>query len=370
MQKNLNKNLLTALAVSATLLLPTVVMAKVSGQCGNCHTMHNSQDGVSVTTSGTPNGVLLNTGCIGCHSGTNSGTTTVPYVFDTTGDPTGTTLAGGNFYWVANIADNRGHNVSGVASQDATLGDTPPGGTVLSSQLKCGGTTGCHGNQTIADEFGAIAGGHHGSGGSILTADTSKRFTSGSTTDMSDAYRMLAGIIGIEDNDWEYTNTTDGDHNQYYGIDRAAETDTAAGSVSSLCASCHGTFHNGAGNVSASFSSPWVRHPTDFDMATATGTEYAFYNGGDGTNAAPYSTVAPVASTIVDAGASTVAPLAAVNVTSATADASAIVTCLSCHRAHGSANADLLRWDYAGITAHSGAGNIGCFICHTTKDDI
>lgn len=373
MQKNLNKTLITTLAVGAALLLPTAAMAKVTGQCGNCHTMHNSQDGVSVTASGNTMGVLLNTGCIGCHTGTNSGTTTVPYVLDGTGAPVTTSLAGGNFYWVANGTDNTGHNVLGVATGDLALGDTPPGnlGVALGSQLTCGGTMGCHG-QNVADEFGAIAGGHHGSGGSILAADTTKHFTAGSTTDMSDAYRMLSGVIGIEDDDWEFTTATAADHNQYYGVARTSETGTALGSVSNLCAKCHGSFHAGSGNVSTSFSSPWVRHPTDFDMATASGTEYAFYNGGDGTNPAPYSTEAPVAATIVAAGTATAAPLATVNVTSATANASAIVTCLSCHRAHGSANADLLRWDYSLISAATGGpnNNTGCFICHTTKDDL
>jgi len=48
----------------------------------------------------------------------------------------------------------------------------------------------------------------------------------------------------------------------------------------------------------------------------------------------------------------------------------AIVTCISCHRAHGSQYADLLRWDYATMTAHNGTtGNVGCFQCHTSKDN-
>jgi predicted CXXCH cytochrome family protein len=49
-----------------------------------------------------------------------------------------------------------------------------------------------------------------------------------------------------------------------------------------------------------------------------------------------------------------------------------IVLCLSCHRAHGSAHDDLLRWDYAGMqagTTGAEAGS-GCFICHTTKDGV
>ena len=51
------------------------VIAKVTGPCGNCHTMHNSQGGTSMTTgyeagSG-PYGTLLRAnGCLGCHAAT------------------------------------------------------------------------------------------------------------------------------------------------------------------------------------------------------------------------------------------------------------------------------------------------------------
>ncbi len=49
---------------------------------------------------------------------------------------------------------------------------------------------------------------------------------------------------------------------------------------------------------------------------------------------------------------------------------SPIVTCLSCHRAHGSPYADLLRWDYDTMIAGNAgdATGKGCFVCHTTKD--
>jgi predicted CXXCH cytochrome family protein len=40
----------------------------------------------------------------------------------------------------------------------------------------------------------------------------------------------------------------------------------------------------------------------------------------------------------------------------------AIVTCISCHRAHGSPYYKLLRWDYAGSIS------TGCAYCHTSKD--
>lgn len=384
MPSKINKNLIATLVIGAALTLPTALMAKVSGRCGSCHTMHNSRGGSPMAESydattktwtwqSTPYSSLLRNGCIGCHYGTNSAGSNRPRVLARVGAPTTTSLAGGDFYWVSQGADNTGHNVAGLTTVDSILGTTPPGGTDLGTQLTCASTTGCHGTQDTTDEIASIAGGHHGDGGTLLT-DTSKRFVAGSTTDMSNAFRMLSGVIGIEDDNWEFGATTADDgttnHNQYYGVDRAADGAPAAGSISSLCANCHGEFHTGAISADGSMSSPWVRHPTDFDMARATGTEYASYNGGDGTNPAPYSLIAPVASnTITGADADL---LANVNVTNGSADGSAIVTCLSCHRAHGSPYADLLRWDYTGSMepSHTGPNNTGCFICHTTKDDI
>jgi len=40
--------------------------------------------------------------------------------------------------------------------------------------------------------------------------------------------------------------------------------------------------------------------------------------------------------------------------------------CLSCHVAHGSPYADMLRWDYGTMVA-GGGGSGGCFTCHTQK---
>lgn len=369
MKKNLSRHMLMAIvALSAAVALPSLATAKVSGACGDCHTMHNSQDGSAMASDGAfgtteagtaERGVLLRYGCVGCHTGTNSGGD-VPFVLSTAPTYGTDTLAGGNFKW-ANDDDSYGHNVSGANTADAALGNTPPGGTELASQLTCAGTIGCHGDRTEADQFGAVAGGHHGSGGDTTTL-TGYTITSGHSTDMSDAFRMLAGIKGIEENGWEYAPTAT-KHNQYFGVDRTADTDTADGSISALCAQCHGEFHNGSGNVSTTFGSPWVRHPTDFDMAKA-GGEYAFFNGGTDGETADYSPETPLAS---DQQA---AVLATVNVGTTSADDSAIVTCLSCHRAHGSPYADLLRWNYADMDAHAGTSvGTGCFRCHTTKDD-
>jgi predicted CXXCH cytochrome family protein len=40
-----------------------------------------------------------------------------------------------------------------------------------------------------------------------------------------------------------------------------------------------------------------------------------------------------------------------------------IVTCISCHRAHGTPYYKMVRWDYAGS-----AGGGFCANCHTSKD--
>jgi Doubled CXXCH motif (Paired_CXXCH_1) len=353
-------------------------LAKAKGACVNCHTMHNSQDGEAMATGDdgsaldTPvEALLAYQSCLACHTGSNTGITEgvmngtgIPYVLDTTepnytndeveanAEGTSNTLAGGNFYWVDAGDDATGHNVDPI-SQDGKLGFVAPGfdadnfdingsvttGGTWDSQLTCAGTYGCHGTHDTESTFGAVRGAHHGDDSAIDGTSVVKSF------------RFLNGIVGKEDIDWEFTKT-DTDHNQYKG-----STSTDATTISYLCAECHGAFHTPQAANGEDGSAPWLRHPTDFDMngTPATGTtEYADYNGG-GT----YSVEAPVASTDVTAV-----------ISNTTGAGKAIVTCLSCHRAHGSPYADLLRWDYDTMIAGNAgdATGKGCFVCHTTKD--
>lgn len=294
--------------------------------------------------STTPNEVLLRATCLGCHSEANgtswkNSVSGAPVVLNTV-EPTYNTakgLAGGNFYYVSTTVDNTGHNV--LSNLDGTLGNTPPGGTALTAQLRCAGTWGCHGHNgrqggdtAINDETQALKGAHHGDDTPPLP---------GSLTDVAKNYRFLLGIKGKEDTDWEkdYVNTS---HNEYKGTSVPPSfTDNVT--ISFLCGECHGNFHSAAGVGTAT---PWLRHPTDIALIS-TG-EYANYT--------TYSMVAPVARPNPDS---------VINTTVVTPGTD-IIMCLSCHRAHASPNFKIVRWDYKSSTLSTAIS--GCNVCHTWKN--
>lgn len=361
-----------------------------SGSCANCHTMHNSQSGASVT-GGAGNDRLLNAGCIGCHTGTTGKTNThgAPVVLHTTSpgntataQGAGKTNAGGDFYWV-NADENKnaakGHNVidlSSVTSQDINMTNfNPPGWDpdatrgypfgqiaggegVWSSQLTCAGKYGCHGNHLNEGSLKGIQGSHHNNlhGGGSDGAGSDNTGTRAQTADtVGNSYRFLGGIKGLEDENWNWSETPTL-HNEYYGENYIADRSSgnnygSKNTMSFLCAQCHGEFHSEIDSDSKS-GSPWVRHPTD--IALPASGEYDDYNSDNADNTAGlYSLEAPVARATVPA-------MAAGAVTPGTD----IVMCLSCHRAHGSPVNDLLRWDYSTMIAGGGSTN-GCFTCHT-----
>lgn len=337
-----------------SLLFASALQAKVTGNCSNCHTMHNSQggqpmaydfDGTSFIKTSTPKGNLLIYSCLGCHSATNSNTwqddnTKAPIVFNTV-EPTYNAakgLAGGNFYFVSGVIDDTGHNVFSM-NTDGTLGNIPPGGTALNSQLRCAGSWGCHGHNGrqsgdtgIDDETQAIQGAHHGNDDPPLP---------GSLTDVAKNYRFLLGIKGKEDGDWEYDNVNTS-HNEYQG-----STSSATNTISHLCGECHGKFHTWTGGASeVGMSSPWLRHPTDI----------ALINTGEYANYTIYSMVAPVARPDPDSVSNPTVVTPGID----------MVMCLSCHRAHASPYFKMMRWDYKSSTLSEALS--GCNVCHTSKN--
>lgn len=342
--------------------------AKVTGICNTCHTMHDSQNNAPMAqqySSGSgglisdadPNPCLLSFDCIGCHFSSSSSTIdakNAPIVLNSM-TPT-SPLAGGNFYW--SLSDNKkGHNVYGILAQESSPMNAPPGfkasatlpggygsgPAAWSTQLNCAGVYGCHGDRTkgstSATVVQAMKGAHHVDDSSI------------DGTEVGKSYRFLRGVVGVELNTTSYKWEQTADSTHHNGYKGGASPGTTTSSISYFCGSCHGNFHghtNLGGSAQVGSSSPWFRHPTDLSFSSVSAgyadSEYASYT--------TYSTTIPVA-------------LATPSTSTSTVDSSSMVICLSCHRAHGSPNYKMLRWDYKSTTLSTALG--GCNVCHTAK---
>ncbi len=313
--------------------------AKVEGVCSDCHTMHNSQDGSAMVISGT--GInLLTEDCVGCHSSASAETIVnrTPIVFNTTMAPA-KPLAGGNFYWVAQGGaenDVYGHNVWGISGLDGNI-SVSEGAPGRNGGPGCANS--CHQSLALNPTLSSFdKNGCQGCHTEVSHHDDSKpwfRFLKGHMHD--DAY-----VTGNEAPDWEQNAITDpNDRNVYLGVDAAVTVYTwgtglrTAQTVSAFCSGCHADFHEDMG-----VSSPWLRHPNDILLPES--SEYDAYDPINN-----YSNEAPVGYLDPDN------PIRA----------QAVVSCLSCHRAHGSNQPDMLRWDYLNMTAGT-----GCYTCHTLKD--
>jgi predicted CXXCH cytochrome family protein len=385
--KKMKKIMITLFMAFVAVVLGFGYADAVTGQCSNCHTMHDSQGGADVGETNAQS-YLLKAGCVTCHTGPHdtdgkNAAYSAPVVLDTVDPSTqgGTaTLAGGDFYWVDAGTDTMGHNVidlPNIAGADGTLGVTPPGwdqgattGLTIDSktievtggggwganQLTCAGTYGCHGTRDAAGTAGMI-GSHHGNAGTDDQASTA------STTATS--YRFLAGIKGLEHVNHNY-NEAAATHNEYLGdADSSTERDddgtstyANTDSINFFCAECHGDFHAKI-DADATFGNPWVRHPTDIVLPAS--APYTEYNNDGGGTMGNYNLVAPVARGTVPAASS------ATVLNNSSAATGGIVMCLSCHRAHGSPYDDMLRFDYTAMTV-GGASTTGCMVCHTDKN--
>ncbi len=344
MRKILLVGLITMLSL---VLISSFAYAKVTGRCDKCHTMHNSQNNAPMakTDSGgnstTPFGHLTRASCTGCHAGliTDSG---APNIFGTTYGSGGNTTAGGTF--AATIVDSAAgdyhkvHNVRDITwtKEEVELLNATPGAEsggytepAGANQLTCAGTLGCHGDHTQAGSDAGIRGFHHG---------------------WKEGYRYLqfydgaasTAIKGKGSSNWELGGATATNHNVYYAT--SGINDTARDSISALCSLCHGDFH---GDTDVHNGSTWIRHPTENLLSAATGWNMAsvtvdYENNPFGFNGAEYTSA---------------------STTSAYTTNGARVTCVSCHRAHGTPYNDILRWDYATMSA-GGGGTTGCLGCH------
>ncbi len=362
----------------------SIVYAKVTGVCSNCHTMHFSQTPWPTNWGGSgPNTDLLVKDCVGCHTNTQNGDTIVtigpaggesriPIVYNSAVEPT-QPLAGGNFYWVVKNGDAYGHNVLSIPeiSADANL-TSAPGAPVSGGQCAvCHDQTthcySCHTPQHHKDDhpggvftnvvgYGTTAGCYY-----RFLGPASERIGLPDVPNIP--WHTNPGVKGIEDPDWEQ-NPSSTQHNEYAGeTSRPSSFGGGYESISDFCAGCHAGFYNSPFYTywsDGSTSSPWHRHPVDIKFSEVKGTEY-IYNTPDGTTFGPYNPLAPIARANIDAldGSGP----------SSTVTTDDQVMCLSCHRPHGSPYPDILRWDYTACEAGTANTNCGCFVCHTKKDE-
>ncbi len=384
------KRLFALTLLSAAFLLRPVE-AKVGHTCADCHTMHNSQDAQAVDAGGLHRSLLASS-CVGCHSNTGAetiktiGGSRVPVVFNTV-EPD-RPLAGGNFYWVAQGAsyDSYGHNVGGVSAQDSRL-SLAPGGLCFNgagglNPSNCSGTDvdgvsgACH--SAIPSCRGCHVPKHHGAdkpdptqyalvtGGGYyrFLGQIYENFANGSLG--GGGHTLTGVVIGGEDPNWEHD--PDATHHNEYAGETSYQPGTTYRSISQrgcgchngflryaqddICAGCHsGEFSYvpspGANGQFISSDGLWTRHPTDTALPGA-GTEYAGYT--------VYDPQVPICRPDISSFTS---------VSSAVRPGTDLVSCLSCHRAHGSPYRAMLRWQYQPGADVGPTGT--CRTCHTGK---
>lgn len=311
-----------AVAVVALLAAPAAAFHDAGvAHCNGCHTMHNSQGGLSMASTGTPgqgvNPYLLmestaSDTCLQCHAGDGGGY----HVFAT--DPLVPTdeRGAGDFVFLTEdnvndghagadhpiLGESAGHSIVAPAfglAVDSVL-STAPGGTFQSQNLGCASCHDPHGTEAFRLLYGNDRAGFN------------------APAPQAEGLRLFGG--GNEAND---------NHTAYMS------------GMSAWCGNCHGDFHNNA----AAFI-----HPSGVPLGEVAAA-YNAYNGTTdcvnnpgGTGGAPCGT-----------GSQETAYLAAVPFEDPSAttgstegpSASSRVICLTCHRAHATSAPDAGRWDFS-----------------------
>lgn len=307
--------------------------------CDGCHTMHNSEDGVSIIEGGTAGvtGDSLTKGtdpsstCLVCHEGSRSYHVLSPSATITNLTP------GGDFQWlkksftwmvrgnpVTRKGESFGHNVIAAdfgLVQDSVL-EKAPGGEFQSAWLACSSCHDPHGKKV--DKVGPII--ESGSYGAQPTA----------TTDVGN-FRLLADIgympgPGVQYNVRPPIARTGSGAQETDNL----HTDYGKG-MSEWCATCHTKFLAGGKGEH--------KHPASNTATLGQGHIALNYNAyvatGDLGNSAdesfdqfvPFERQATSSADLDET--STQGP-----------DSNSNVMCLSCHRAHVSAFPNAGRWDF------------------------
>lgn len=377
-----------SLAVAASLLISApAAFAFHSGgvaECEGCHTMHNSLDGAAMT-SATPQfqagpyllqGNDASSACLNCHQGSAGSY----HISTADADmPAGTAplqmTPGGDFGWLkktytftvrgsaaTNAGERHGHNI--VAGDygyvaDATL-TVAPGGSYPAANLACSSCHDPHGKYR-RDSTGAIA----TNGLPIKNSGSYATSADPTTWGAVGVYRILGGI-GYQPKSlagsFGFTQQVPAAvaPSTYNRSEATTQTRVAYGNnMSEWCANCHtgllrGSYTSGMGGLT---------HPAGNGAklgATILANYNAYVKSGDmsGTSANSYNSLVPF-----EMGSADYTAMKAVAKNDDTAlggaDSNSNVNCLSCHRAHASGFASMLRYAHENefMTIADASGN-------------
>jgi hypothetical protein len=400
----MKKMKVTMLVAASALLMAAPAMAFHSGgvaDCDGCHTMHNSEGG-NTMNGGTlyqAGPYLLQTGggtgqasdaCLNCHEKTDVSSYHVSTPKSLLGTNTGVgglvpvmRTPGGDFGWLKMNTTQAfgGHNVMGnnhdLGNSAATslttkfTGNKGPGGNFPVDQLQCSSCHDPHGKyRRLADNTIVLPSGTRGTLGTLpITASGSygQQPVAGKTA--VGVYRILGGI-GYKPKSAAGT-TIDAFVNDpplavapstYNQSESVNQTKVAYGSgMSEWCANCHGALYANAG-ASANSTTGNHTHPAGANGGSLAGGSSDSSNAGDilgnynayvssgnlgGTSANSYESLVPYEEangvTYIDGTLKTKAASNAATYAGPSTGAQAM--CLSCHRAHATGFASMLRYD-------------------------
>ena len=373
------------------------------GECEGCHSMHNSYENQPNVTGGVQfqSGKYLlkasdqSGACLNCHQSADTAptgyhiSTAAITAFDSTTPVEAT--PGGDFAWLKKTmnvtirgasfvadADRHGHNI--VAQDFGYTADkvltTAPGGTYPASNLACSSCHDPHGKyRRFAD-------------GSIATTGL-PIFNSGSYNNSKDpiagvaavgAYRILGGV-GYQPasltGSFAFANTVPAAAapSSYNRLEttQAGQTFVAYGQgMSEWCANCHTQLlQNGYASGMGGLTHP-AGNASKLS-ATIASNYNAYVTSGVNTNTDPnaaYSTLTPFE--IGSADYTVLKPRA--NLTGAvdrSANTTANVACVSCHRAHATGFESMLRFFYLNeFMTVADTSNVAAYDSSTTENKI
>jgi hypothetical protein len=305
------------------------------GHCDACHTMHNSADN-PVGPGVTPNSLLLkgsdpSSTCLNCHNG--SGGYHIKSLLGTN------TNQGGDFFWMVkdytvtirgNVVtygkDDHGHNV--VASDFTMLADqdpdnqAAPGGSYLAINLSC---TSCH------DPHGKVAGGT-ANGGFPISVSGSYGAADPTDGSIHGNYRLLGDSDYVAPGGHAFTaDAPIARSKNVSGGSYGAIGDYGMG-MSEWCGNCHPDYLIGEKHPSGNGKTLGNDIANNYNQYVKTGDM-------GGNQLTSFDGLVPFERGVADGSLLSDAPV--VGPTS-----NSNVMCLTCHRAHASANANAGKWDF------------------------